>query len=120
MPIVNMGSETAAGSRRTLERKYLLARVHNGRVGSDGSPEDIVALAQIDDDDLVLFVDLFANANEAVGLERQRLCVRCCEPLLRDTTNDASHALRRKWKRAGRRRSRAEGARRTQSAFVRP
>lgn len=41
--------------------------VHNGRVGSDWSPEDIVGICKVYDDDLVGLIDLFAHADEVVG-----------------------------------------------------
>ena len=47
--------------------------VHNCGVGGDWSPEDIVGIGEVDDDDLVLLPDLLANGNGAVRLERQRL-----------------------------------------------
>ena len=53
---------------RTLQREDLLVRVHNGRVGRDWSPEDIIGIREVYDDDLVGLVDLLAHANEVVGL----------------------------------------------------
>ncbi len=42
--------------------------VHNGRVGGDWSPEDIVGICEVDDDDLVGVVDLLADTDEVVRL----------------------------------------------------
>ena len=42
--------------------------VHNCGVGGDWSPEDIVGVGEIDDDDLVGFIDLFPDTDEVVGL----------------------------------------------------
>ena len=55
-------------SRRTLERENLLVRVHYGRVGRDWSPDDIIGICQVYDDDLVCLVDLLAHANEVIRL----------------------------------------------------
>lgn len=43
-------------------------RMHDGRVGGDWSPEDIVGIGEVDDYDLVGLVDLLPHANEVVGL----------------------------------------------------
>ena len=51
------------GRQRTLQSKDLLMRVHNGRVGGDWSPEDIVGIGEVDDYDLVGLVDLLPHAN---------------------------------------------------------
>ena len=47
--------------------------MHDGRVRRNGPSEHIVGVREVDDDDLVLLVDLFAHANVVVGLERQGL-----------------------------------------------
>ena len=43
-------------------------RVHNGRVCRDRSPEDIVGVGKVYNDDLVGIVDLFPDTDEVVGL----------------------------------------------------
>ena len=40
--------------------------MHNSRVCRDGSPQDIVRVRKVDDDDLVLLVDLFTDTYEVV------------------------------------------------------
>lgn len=57
----------------TLEGYNLILWVHDSRVGSDRSSDDIIRICQVDYDDLVLLANLFANAYEVVRLERQRL-----------------------------------------------
>ena len=47
--------------------------MHNGGVGGDWSPEDIVGVGQVHDDDLVGFIDLFPDTDEMVGLQRESL-----------------------------------------------
>ena len=42
--------------------------MHNGRVCRDWSPDNIVGIGKVYDDDLVGFVDLLPNADEVVGL----------------------------------------------------
>lgn len=58
-------------------------RVHNGRVGRYGPPEDIVRVRKVNDYDLVLLVDLLAHTDEVVRLECQRLQtsgISACRP----------------------------------------
>jgi hypothetical protein len=43
--------------------------MHYSGVGSNGSPEGVVGVSEVDDNDLVLLVDLFANAYVMVGFE---------------------------------------------------
>jgi len=52
---------------RTSQSQNLLRRVHDSRVGGNGSSQDIVCLGKVDDDDLALFVYFLSNANEAIG-----------------------------------------------------
>ena len=52
--------------KHTLESKNLLVWVHNGRVGSDWSSEDIIGIGKVNDDDLVLFVDFLSYTDEVV------------------------------------------------------
>ncbi len=47
--------------------------MHDGRVGANWPPKNIVGVREIDDDDLVLFIDLFAHTNEVVRLKCQGL-----------------------------------------------
>ena len=47
--------------------------VHNGGVRSDWSPEDIVGVGEVHDDDLVGFIDLFPDTDEVVGLQCEGL-----------------------------------------------
>jgi hypothetical protein len=47
--------------------------VHNGRVGSDGSAEDIIGICKVDNDDLVLLIDLFPYAYKVVRFKGQSL-----------------------------------------------
>jgi hypothetical protein len=65
----------------TLQCQDLLVRVHDGRVGGDGAAEDIIRISKVDDHDLVLLIDLFPNANEAVGFERKGLKRRMQNPM---------------------------------------
>lgn len=58
---------------RTLQRKDLLVRMHNRRVCGDWSPEDIVRVGEVHDDDLVGFIDLFPDTDEMVGFQRKSL-----------------------------------------------
>jgi hypothetical protein len=54
--------------RLALQCQDLLGGMHNGRIGTDWSPEDIVSVREVDDDDLILLVDLFAYTDEMVRL----------------------------------------------------
>ena len=65
-------SEREHGTR-TLESQNLLVGVHNGRVGGDWSTQNIVGVGQVDDDDLVLFVEFLPHTNEMVGFQSQCL-----------------------------------------------
>lgn len=57
----------------TLQRKNLLAWMHDGRVGGDRPTKDVVGICEVDDNDLILLAYFFPNANVAVRLERQGL-----------------------------------------------
>ena len=48
-------------------------RVHDGRIRCDWTAEDIVGVGEVDDDDLVLFIDFLSYTDKVVGLEGQRL-----------------------------------------------
>jgi hypothetical protein len=48
--------------------------MHNGGIGTDRSPEDIVGVGEVNDDDLILLIDLFSHTNKVVGLKGQSLC----------------------------------------------
>jgi len=43
--------------------------MHDGRIGTNWPPKDIVGVREVDDDNLILLVDLFPHTNEMVGLE---------------------------------------------------
>jgi hypothetical protein len=43
--------------------------MHDGRISTDWSPEDIVGVREVNDDDLILLIDLFAHTDEMVRLE---------------------------------------------------
>ena len=43
-------------------------RMHDGRVGGDWSPEDIVGIGEVYYDDLIGIVDLFPDTDEVVRL----------------------------------------------------
>ena len=58
---------------RTLQSQNLLVRMHNCRVGSDRSTEDIVRVREVNDDDLVLFIDPLSHTDEMVALKGQGL-----------------------------------------------
>lgn len=60
---------------RTLQREDLLARVHNCAVRCDGSPEDIVGIHEVDNNNLVLLSNLLSYTDEVVGLESEGLRV---------------------------------------------
>ena len=57
----------------TFQRENLLVGMHDGRVSTNWPPENIVGVGKVDDDDLVLLIDLFTNANEVVRFECQGL-----------------------------------------------
>ena len=63
--------ENLEGSRLCAKSDDLLGPVHDGTVGLDGSPSDIVALLQVDNDDFGLggLALLLSYADEVVGLE---------------------------------------------------
>jgi hypothetical protein len=48
--------------------------MHNGGIGTDWPPEDIVGVGEVNDNDLILLIDLFAHTDKVVGLEGQSLC----------------------------------------------
>jgi hypothetical protein len=43
--------------------------MHDGRIGANWSPEDIVGVGEVDDYDLILLINLFAHTDEMVGFE---------------------------------------------------
>jgi hypothetical protein len=43
--------------------------MHDGRIGTNWSPKDIVGVGEVDDDDLILLVDLFPQTDEMVRLK---------------------------------------------------
>lgn len=44
-------------------------RMHNCWVRRYWSPQHIIGIREVDDNDLVLLIDFFSNANEMVALE---------------------------------------------------
>lgn len=48
--------------------------MHDGGIGTDWPPEDIVGVGEVNDDDLILLIDLFAHTDKMVGLKGQSLC----------------------------------------------
>ena len=58
---------------RALQRQNLLGGVHNCRIRSNWAPQDIVGIGEVDDDDLILLIDFFTDANEVIALECQCL-----------------------------------------------
>ena len=46
----------------------LRRRVHDGRIGRDGPPDWVHGVGHVDDDYLVVFSNLFTDANKFVGL----------------------------------------------------
>jgi hypothetical protein len=74
-----LGLEVEELQRPTLRLKSdnRLSQVHDGAVGADRSPDDIVCVLEVDDDRLgggVGFVVHLAHANVLVGLERLDSC----------------------------------------------
>ena len=57
----------------TLEGQNLLVGVHNRGVGSDWSTQNIVGVGQVDNNDLVLFVNFLPHTDEMVGFQSQCL-----------------------------------------------
>jgi hypothetical protein len=57
----------------TFEGDYLFFRMHNCRICSDRSSNNIIGIRKVDDNDLVLFPNLFANAYKMIRLEGQGL-----------------------------------------------
>ena len=48
--------------------------MHDGGIGTDWPSKDIVGVGEVNDNDLILLVDLFAHTDKMVGLKGQRLC----------------------------------------------
>jgi hypothetical protein len=65
-------SERERGTR-TFESQNLLVGMHNRGVGGDWPTQNIVGVVQVDDDNLVLFVDFLPHTDEMVGFQSQRL-----------------------------------------------
>ena len=53
----------------TFQCQNLLVRVHNRRVRSDWSTENIVGVGEVDDNHFVLLIDLLSYADQVVGSE---------------------------------------------------
>jgi hypothetical protein len=47
--------------------------MHDGGIGTDWPPEDIVGVGEVNNDDLILLIDLFAHTDKMVGLKGQSL-----------------------------------------------
>ena len=47
--------------------------MHNGGIGTNWPPKDIVGVGQVNDYDLILLIDLFAHTDKMVGLKGQCL-----------------------------------------------
>lgn len=62
--------EDLQGAGLGLESNYLTGPVHDGTISLDGPPRNVVAILQLDDDDLGLcgFALLFSDAHVGVGL----------------------------------------------------
>ena len=57
----------------TSESQNLLVGVHYRRVCGDWPTQNIIGVVQVDNDDLVLFVDFLPHTDEMVGFEGQCL-----------------------------------------------
>lgn len=57
-------------SRLGPEGNDVFVPVHDGTVGHDGAPDDLIVVLEINDDDLwlVLFIELLSDANEVIRL----------------------------------------------------
>jgi len=60
----NLGPEEM--KERTFQSDDFGGRVHDGRVGSDGSTNGIVGIGQVDDDNLGRFTHLLPDTDELV------------------------------------------------------
>lgn len=101
-----------------LEGEDALVRVHDHAVGRDGPSQHIVRVGQVDNHHLVQLPDLLPDGNEAVRLERQRLCpTRQYNPI-----QLSAHSVLpgKRWRRVGCPGSRAAGAPRTGSVLKYP
>jgi len=47
----------------------LLSGIHDGRIGTNWSPKEIMNVQDVDDNNLILLVDLFLHSDEMVRLE---------------------------------------------------
>ncbi len=43
--------------------------MHDGRIGTNWSPEDIIGVGEVNDYDLILLINLFAHTDKMVGFE---------------------------------------------------
>ena len=60
------------GDDFTFESDDFRGRMHDGRVGGDGSSNGIGRVVHVDDDDLMRLADLLAHTNELVRLHGER------------------------------------------------
>ena len=83
IPLVYRVRSTGKAPTRihTFESQNLLLGVHNRGVGGDWSTENIIGIVQVDNNDLVLFVDFLPHTDEMVGFEGQCLCSGVNRPL---------------------------------------
>ena len=54
----------------TSQRQDLVFGVHDGRVSRNGSPQYVVGIGEVDDDNLILLADFLAHTDEVVTLKR--------------------------------------------------
>lgn len=55
----------------TFQGHHLGCRIHDDRVCGNGSSNEFIVVGHVYDDDLVCFIDLFANTDETVGFHRE-------------------------------------------------
>ena len=55
----------------TLQSQDFLVRMHNSRIRRDWSPQDVVGIRQVHNDNLILLIDLLPDTDEMVALERK-------------------------------------------------
>jgi len=62
----------------TFQSDDLARRVHDGRVGRDGTTNRIRRIPKVDDDDLSRFTDLLTHADELIRLHGERAETDVC------------------------------------------
>ena len=55
----------------TFQRNHFRDRIHDRRIGRDGTPHWILWICHVDDDDLLLIADLLSNADKLVRLHSE-------------------------------------------------